>query len=97
MCMPFVFPKSSRMEHLMEAKTIRCLHEVRIALHLMERADKDEILNRVPKIDLDGFEAYEKAAFKAMAKLVKAYVELRESVKAWREADNAAGSREYCI
>lgn len=97
MCMPFVIPKSSRMEHLMEAKSIRCLHQIRIAVHLMERADKDAILDRVPGVDLASFEAYEKLATKAMCELVKAYVELRESVKAWRDADNAAGAREYTI
>lgn len=97
MCMPFVLPKSRRPSHIAEANAWRSIHSMRSALHLMNLADKSNIYGKAGPASISDMEAYLKDATGALKEVVQAYYRLRESVRLWREEDNAEGSREYVI
>lgn len=96
MCMP-VMPKSRSPKHMAEARAWSAVHSMRAALHLMERADRDRILDRVGALEISDLEAYQQDATKAMLQVLKAFSELREAIPRWREEDNKEGANEYAI
>ena len=96
MCMP-VMPRSRSPVHMAEAATWRSVHDMRIALYLMERADKEQILDKAKPVSVADVESYLADATKSLLMVVKAYCELREAVGRWRLEDNKEGSNEYVI
>jgi hypothetical protein len=98
MCMP-VMPRSSRPVHLYEAASIRGLHDIRSALHVLSQADRRNILDRpsAGALTVDALERYVEDAFSGFLMLARAYKKLREDVQMWRSSDNEEGSKEYVI
>ena len=97
MCMP-VMPKSSRPAHLYEAASYASLHDIRIAMHLIEQCDRQNILDKVPgPLSIQDFEAYLASLTREMLGLVRSLHSLRENVLAWRAHDEIDGSNEYVI
>lgn len=96
MCMP-VIPRSKKPVDLAEAHSWRAVHDIRIGLHLMERADRDAILDKPGIVSLSDMESYLDNATKALTTVLTAYYTLRQSVRQWRSEDNAEGAKEYVI